>query len=135
MRSLPLLLLALSGPALAGSGAEVTPLAHVMLAPDGSYDLMLQSSLGWDEAEITVSGDGSHDVGAVGEDEPFHLEGLTSVQGPLHVTVQAVTPDEHGMTRMFTVDPELVPMRAPVGSESLGNRDRSGLFGIFKMRR
>lgn len=135
MRSLPLLLLALSGPVLAAPSDGVAPRAHLMLAPDGSYDLLLQSTRGWDEAEITVSGDGSHDVGAVGEDEPFRLEGMTSVQGPLRVTVQAVTPDEHGMTWMFTVDPELVPMRAPVGSDLLDGRSRGGLFGIFKTRR
>lgn len=132
-----LLLTALLGTALAQPLPEgdlrntppAPPLAHATLAADGSYDMVIQPPQGWDEAEITVSGDGSHDLGAALTDEPVHLSGWTSVRGPLSVTVQAATGNHRGTTWIFTVEPELVPT-APPAMEG-ADHEGKGLFGIF----
>ena len=104
------------------------PVAHVSLAPDGSYDLVFQAPQGWQEAEITVSGDRSHDVDAALTDELVRLEGVTSSRGPIRITVQAATTDHRGVTWQFSVDPELVPMPAPELGEPAG-RGRKGRKG------
>ncbi len=118
-----------SGPLGAGSEGAAPPLAHVTLAPDGTYDLLLQPPRGWEQAEITVSGDGAHDIGAVDADEPLYLSGVTSGRGEIWVVVQAVDSDEHGITWMFGVDPELVPLGSSPG-ERLKDSKR-GFFSIF----
>ena len=121
---------AVAGPiALPGEGAA-PPVAQATLAPDGQYDLVLQPPRGWEEAEITVGGGEAHDVGAVDLDEPLRLEGVTSAKGELSVTVQAVDGSDHGITWIFTVVPELVPLGSP-RSERLEADGKRGFFSIF----
>lgn len=121
---------AVAGPLADPAAGAAPPLAQATLAPDGSYDLLVQPPRGWQEAEITVSGDMSHDVGAVGLDEPFRLAGVTSSRGTLDVVVQAVDEEDRGITWLFSVEPELVPLASPRPGEGDEAR-RRGFFQVF----
>lgn len=120
----------LGGSLTDSSEGAAPPLAQATLAPDGSYDLLVQPPRGWQEAEITVSGDGAHDVGAVGLDERLRLAGVTESRGRLEVMVQAVDEDDRGITWVFTVDPELVPLASP-GPGGADEARRRGFFQVF----
>lgn len=100
---------ALVATALAGQ-----PGASATLSADGQYTLLLQPDKAWSQAEVTVSGDGTTDLGPNGQDQSVRIDGYTSAQGPLWVTVQAVTEREVGLTWMFSVDPESIPVARPV---------------------
>ncbi len=135
---IPLLLVALVSSALVStvlgstaSAAQAPPLAQATLAPDGQYSLIMQPDTAWVAAEITVAGDHAFDLGPAEQDQRVQVDGWISGSGPLRVTVLAATPEQHGVTWSFMVDPKSVPVEPPV-FESVPPNKR--FLGIFRRR-
>jgi len=91
-----------------------TPLeASATLASDGSFTLLLRPDQAWSQAELTVGGDGFHDLGPSDGTAPVQVAGVVDGVGPLWVELAAVTPQQHGVSWSFQVQPELLPVAAP----------------------
>ena len=117
-------------PVIQRASLEAPPLSHATLAPDGTYSLIVQPDTAWAAAEVSVDDDAAWAVGPVEAEMPVRVDGVTSGTGPLHVTVQAATVDDHGVTWSFDVDPELVPVASPHLDRAAGPR-RHGFLGLF----
>lgn len=104
-----------------------TPLeASATLASDGSFTLLLRPDQAWSQAELTVGGDGFHDLGPADGTAPIEVAGVVDELGPLRVELAAVTPQQHGVSWSFQVQPELLPVAAPpVELTDLGRRRRA----------
>jgi hypothetical protein len=98
--------------ALATEAAQPEPRATATLSADGQYDVRIVPDVSWISAEITVDGN-STDVGPVHADDPIDVTGSTSSIGTLSVQVMAVTTDNHGVTWMFQIEPEILPAGQP----------------------
>ena len=115
----------LSGPVRAASAPDQAPLpmawdpdhtpleASATLAPDGTFTLMLIPEGPWTQASLSVSGDGSFDLGPADASAPVEIQGVRDDLGPLQVQLDAVLPDAHGVSWSFEVQPELLPTPAP----------------------
>ena len=102
-----------------------TPLeASATLAADGTFTLLLLPDQPWKAAELTISGDGSHDLGPSDGTAPVEIAGVRDGLGPLWVELVVVTADDHGVSWSFEVQPELVPVRAPASSPAEGKKRR-----------
>lgn len=101
-----------------------TPEVLATLAADGSYTIRLVPQGPWTEAELTVSGDGSHELAAVDGASPVLVEGVRDGMGPIGLTLAVVTPDRRGVSWSFTVEPELLPVKAPSAAPADGSSRR-----------
>jgi len=90
------------------------PRLYATVAPDGQYNLVVEPQVRWMEAEITVRGDDSKDVGPAAPGMPVEVRGWTGRKGSLRVTIQAATHGGLGVTWMLEVDPDMVPVRPPL---------------------
>lgn len=106
------------------------PATHATLTPDGQYSLILQAHPGWTGAEIHVRGGDSIDLGPAERDQRVRVEGWTSATGPLFITLNTAGAEGQGVTWMFQVEPDRVPVAAP-DRRRLPRRKR-GLFGRWK---
>lgn len=102
-----------------------TPLeASATLSADGAFTLLLLPGTPWKAAELTVSGDGSHDLGPSDGTAPVEVAGVREGLGPIRVELVAVTPDDHGVSWSFEVQPELLPVQAPASPPAEGKKRR-----------
>jgi hypothetical protein len=96
-------------------GQGVTgPRLYATVAPDGQYNLVVEPWEQWTDAEITVRGDDSRDVGPAAPGMPVEIRGWTGLKGSLRVTIYAAIQGGPGVTWMLEVDPDLVPVRPPL---------------------
>lgn len=94
--------------------ADAPPIgADATLAADGHYTLVLRPRVDWARAEVRVDGDVAREVGPSPAGRPVHVEGTVEQGGPLPVTITAVRPNGAGVTWMFDVTPERVPVAPP----------------------
>ena len=100
--------------------AQPEPRATATLSADGQYDVQIVPDVAWLSAEVTVDGNAT-DVGPQQADVPFDVTGSTASIGTLSVQVMAVTTDNHGVTWMFQVEPEILPAGQP---DMSGTEDR-----------
>jgi hypothetical protein len=100
--------------------AEPEPRATATLSADGQYDVQIVPDVAWLSAEVTIDGNAT-DVGPQQADVPFEVTGSTASIGTLSVQVMAVTTDNHGVTWMFQVTPEILPAGQP---DMSGTQDR-----------
>ena len=98
--------------ALTTEAAQPEPRATATLSADGQYDVQIVPDVAWLSAEVTVDGSAT-DVGPQQADVPFGVTGSTTSIGTLSVQVMAVTTDNHGVTWMFQVEPEILPAPQP----------------------
>ena len=106
--------------AFAMEASPSEPRASATLSADGQYDVQIFPDVAWLSAEVTIAGDAT-DVGPQQAGVPFDVTGSTTGIGTLSVQVMAVTTDNHGVTWMFQVEPEILPAGQPVMS---GTQDR-----------
>jgi hypothetical protein len=106
--------------ALTTEASEPEPRATATLSADGQYDVQIVPDVAWLSAEVTVDGNAT-DVGPQQADVPFDVTGSTMSIGTLSVQVMAVTTDNHGVTWMFQVEPEILPAGQP---DMSGTQDR-----------
>src|SRR4030095_13197599 len=92
--------------------SDPEPRATATLSADGQYDVQIVPDMAWLSAEVTVDGNAT-DVGPQQADVPFDVTGSTASIGTLSVQVMAVTTDNHGVTWMFQVEPEILPAGQP----------------------
>ena len=119
----PLLALILAGPAQAqpilAVTDEIVPAvlipheATATVAPDGTFTLVLLPEQPWTVAEVRVRGAGAVLLGAADGSSPVEVSGVLDQVGALHVTMMTVSPDSHGVSWSFSVDPELLPVSSP----------------------
>lgn len=93
--------------------AAPAPSVEAMVSPDGAYVLRLSPAQSWVAAEVSVSGGVSADVGAHEAGSSFSVEGALSAPGTMWITVNAALNDAHGVSWVFSVEPQVVPMRSP----------------------
>ena len=89
------------------------PQASAFISADGQYSLILRSDIGWQEAEIAISGDGAEDVGAVEAGDKVRIDGMLDGPGTIWVNVHAAIDETTGVNWVFSVDPQVVPARSP----------------------
>lgn len=89
------------------------PQASAFISADGQYSLILRSDIGWEEAEIAISGGGAEDVGALEAGEKVRIDGVLDGPGVIWVNVNAAIDETTGMNWVFSVDPQVVPARSP----------------------
>lgn len=93
--------------------AAPAPEAEAMISPDGAFVLRLSPAQSWTSAEVSVVGATGEDVGAREAGAAFSVEGDLETPGTLWVTVNAALGDAHGVSWVFSVDPQVVPMKSP----------------------
>ena len=98
---------------LANLAQATPPEASAIISSDGQYSLILQPSVSWQEAEISISGDGAEDYGPAELGSELRIEGVLDKPGVLWVSVQAAINETTGMSWVFSVDPEVVPASSP----------------------
>jgi|AMFO01.1.fsa_nt_gi hypothetical protein len=103
--------------------------ADATLAADGYYTLVLRPDVDWARAEVLVDGDVAHEVGASPAGKAVHVEGTVDQDGPFPVTITAVRPNGVGVTWMFDVTPERVPVTPPAPTPH--RRRRRGIAALL----
>jgi hypothetical protein len=123
--------LTMASPIKSAPGPDEAPHATASMATNGEFSLELVPAVDWESAEISVAGADAVEVGAHRRGQPLLVEGTTALAAPLRVTVRAALSQEHGVTWVFTVDPDLVlPMRGPRFKKVAARR--RGRFGQAK---
>ena len=100
-------------PLLLNLAHAAPPQASAYISADGQYSLILRSDIGWQEAEIAISGDGAEDLGAVEAGAKVRIDGFLDGPGTIWVNVSAAIDETTGVNWVFSVDPQVVPARSP----------------------
>lgn len=109
---------------------EHTPLeASATQASDGRFTLRLLPGLAWSEAELSVNGAGSQDLGPTDGLAAVEIDGIRDAMGPMSVDLQVMALDGRGVSWRFEVQPELIPVGelpkvAPTGEKKKRRRSR-----------
>ena len=89
------------------------PISEAIISPDGAYELTIQPQQPWLAAEVSVAGDRAVDVEAAESGAAIQIAGELSGTGPLWITVTAALDAAHGVTWVYAIDPEVVPVLPP----------------------
>ncbi|MFT5683695.1 MAG: hypothetical protein ACI8RZ_004627 [Myxococcota bacterium] len=100
-------------PVLLNLAVAAPPQASAIVSSDGQYSLILRSDVSWEEAEISISGDGAEDLGPIEAGAEVRIDGTVSGTGVIWVNLNAAIDDDTGINWVFSVDPEVVPARSP----------------------
>lgn len=132
----PLLLALLAAPAqaqplLLSPDQVVDPVlvpheATATMAADGSFTLVLLPEQAWTQAELSIGGGGSVDLGPADGSAPVVIDGVVDQVGRLYLELATVSTDSHGVSWTFSVDPELLPVQSP--ELARGERSRRGFW-------
>ena len=106
--------------------AWASPMMSATLAADGHYTLRVIPDRSWVEAEVSVAGGETADLGPAEVDVPVVIEGWTVDQGALRVKLTIAGKGGQGVTWLLEVDPFRVPARVPELHE------RKRMFGTKK---
>ncbi|MDG1479695.1 MAG: hypothetical protein P8R54_08890 [Myxococcota bacterium] len=89
------------------------PEASAFVSSDGQYSLILRPDVAWEAAEISISGDGAEDLGSIEAGAEVRIDGNLSGPGTIWVNLNAAIDDDTGINWVFSVEPEVVPVRSP----------------------
>jgi len=93
--------------------AAPAPSVEALVTPDGAYVLRVSPEQAWLSAEVSVAGAAASDVGPQGVGAELVVEGDLPQPGTMWITVSAALSDSHGVSWVFSVEPQVVPMKSP----------------------